>query len=777
MVEVYSSIINGSNRLSVARLSPKGVIEDFNSRTCELFKSDATELRGKKIFDFLKEGSSAVLQEAIIEANGYGVALATCRMQVKDVEELNVRIHIFLVDSGDEGQSGSSVLCHLIPMESGGEKEMISYRLDDLNRLYFEHAPIAIFVTNDVARYIDCNKMACTLSGYSREEILSMTIPELSPGDDLGKHKECQTSGTVEGMILIRRKDGVLLDIELRGYRFSSGVVVAFCIDVTQVLQMQRNITESERKHRMYIESAPTGIFVTNGDGQIVDANPAAASLCQWSQMELLGMALFSIVKFDNDVSMKDLCAPQKHGVISPTTIQCQDGSTKEIEFEAILLSDDRFMGWCSDISEKTAAEREKIELEERYRQSQKMEAIGNLAGGIAHDFNNILTIILGSADIAKTAIEDDEDVLICIQDIINAATSARNLTGQLLHYSRKRVFQPKRVDANVLLHTMERMLRLTVPPEIVLSFELISNHLCVLADPIQIEQAMLNLVVNARDAMPNGGSLTISTGISSREDFASSISPPTDLDGSIYSSVPSSSILSMETEEYVCVCIKDTGEGMDPSILSRIFEPYFTTKVEGKGTGLGLSGVHDIMRQHNGFISVSSEVDIGTTMSLFFPRVRTGCSAIGGGSRSRKNSINPHPLGPGSATILFVDDDPIIRRIGIKALERNGFNVLSAENGAAALKIVERCEKEVDVLMTDVMMPQMNGPDLAQHIKRMYPKVRIIFASGFEEETIFQRQREIHEQKDLDDDDVEFLAKPYTPSEMLRKIQDCLFE
>jgi len=380
---------------------------------------------------------------------------------------------------------------------------------------------------------------------------------------------------------------------------------------------------------------------------------------------------------------------------------------------------------------------------EEQLRQAQKMEAIGNLAGGIAHDFNNLLSVILGYSSLISSQLSAGDPMLEDIQELVDAANRGGELTRRLLAFGRRQMLQPRVVRVDEVIADIEGMLRRVIAESIVLSVVRpgVLDHCRV--DPGQLEQVILNLVVNARDAMPNGGKLSIET---TNADLGDSYTV---------------SHVGMKPGRYVMMSVTDTGTGMDRETQSRIFEPFFTTKDRDKGSGLGLSTVFGIVQQSGGHIWVYSELGHGTSFKVYFPSVDAPGEAV----RRSPSSARP-PTNRGTERLLVVEDDDAVRTVLGTVLRRAGYSVMEASNGGEALLICEQ-DTDIDLMLTDVVMPRMNGRQLAERVKALRPKLKVIFSSGYPGHTMV-----LHGDLDADAD---FLPKPASPDALLRKIREVL--
>jgi two-component system cell cycle sensor histidine kinase/response regulator CckA len=380
---------------------------------------------------------------------------------------------------------------------------------------------------------------------------------------------------------------------------------------------------------------------------------------------------------------------------------------------------------------------RERVQLQRDLAQAQKLEAIGRLAGGVAHDFNNVLTAILGSSELLLLDTPRDATAREEIEIIRDAATRAQDLIRQLLAFSARQVLQPAVIDLNALVKNLGRMLRRLIGEDLALATELAPDLGSVRVDPGQVEQVLVNLAVNARDAMPDGGRLTIRT---ANVDVAESGE--------------------LANGRYVLVEVSDTGIGMDAATLARAFEPFFTTKERGKGTGLGLASAYGIVRQSGGQITVSSTPGAGTTFRIHLPRVDTPVDA------ARATSPVTAPAA-GTETVLVAEDEQIIRVLIRKVLEQAGYTVLLAGGGAEALQVAERHARPIHLLVTDVVMPGMSGRELARRVVERWPATKVLYMSGYADDAV--------ERHGVLDPGTAFMQKPFTPSALARRVRDVL--
>jgi PAS domain S-box-containing protein len=504
----------------------------------------------------------------------------------------------------------------------------------------------------------------------------------------------------------------------------------------------QESLDRSESNFRSLVMNAPYGICRCNALGIILDANPALVAMFGYSSAaELVGRHLGSLYA---DAQQWFQTADYFHAgkEFSSLTTECvrKDGASivARVTGRAIVngKTGSSYEIFMEDVTETRT-------LEQQLRQAQKMEAVGRLAGGIAHDFNNLLMVISGYSEFLLERLGPDPRLRGPAQEISNATQRATSLTRQLLAFSRKQMLAPKVLDLNEVVTENLKMLTRMIGEDIDLVMVPSSALGAVRADPGQIDQVIMNLAVNARDAMPDGGRLTIETAnVSLDESFARTHAP-------------------LAPGEYVMLAISDTGVGMDVDTQSRMFEPFFTTK-GAKGTGLGLSTVYGIVKQSGGYIFVESQPHHGTTFRAYFPRV----------DAREEPATTPYPLGlprpeRGQETILLVEDEVNLRRLARQYLETQGYKILEAEDGAAALQIVSGHQGAIDLLLTDVIMPGMNGRQLARQVAAQLPDVRVLYMSGYAENAIAHNG--------MLDAGINLLQKPFSLPALKDKVREVL--
>jgi len=506
----------------------------------------------------------------------------------------------------------------------------------------------------------------------------------------------------------------------------------------------QENLRLSEANFRSLVTNAPYGICSCDSTGKILDANPAFLELLgMTSPGEVSGQHIYSLYAdteqwFDladhlrSSAPFQGLTAEWKRKTGTTTVVRVSGRSVSNGRKEGIV-----FEIFAEDVTERRV-------LEQQLRQSQKMEAVGRLAGGIAHDFNNLLMVISGYSEFLLEKLGGEPHLRGPAQEIANASERASSLTRQLLAFSRKQMLAPRIVNLNDIATENLKMLTRMIGEDIDLVMIPAQNLWSVRADAGQIEQVIMNLAVNARDAMPSGGKLTIETSnVTLDEEYARLHAP-------------------LRAGDYVMVSINDTGAGMDPDTQSHIFEPFFTTKGP-KGTGLGLSTVYGIVKQSGGYIWVFSEVGRGTTFKIYLPRVAsTGETAV-----QIVPAIQFQRVEPGSETILLVEDEANLRYLARQYLEKQGYKVIEAADGAVAMQIAVAHDGIIHLLLTDVIMPGMNGRELAQRISEIRPNVKVLYMSGYTENVIGHGG--------MLEPGVRLLQKPFNLRDLKSKVREVL--
>jgi two-component system cell cycle sensor histidine kinase/response regulator CckA len=619
----------------------------------------------------------------------------------------------------------------------------------------FELAPDATLVIDREGRVAHVNMETEKLFGYPRRELVGepveILIPERFRGQHVKQRSQYFDHPTVRPMgtgleLYGRRKDGSEFpaDISLNPLDTREGMLITATIrDVSE-----RTRAEVERHRllgqlRLQIERLPLGYLLSGSDFRYAHWNPAAEETFGYTKAEVLGKHPFDVIVAPQcrpfvEAVFKRLQAGDMHAHGSWESVT-KDGRTIVCEWHntPLLDADGTFQGLlclAEDVTEKRS-------WEERYRQAQKMEAIGQLAGGVAHDFNNLLTIINGYSELLLQKLPADDPSRDLLQEIHGAGERSASLTRQLLAFSRKQVLARRPLDLNKVVADTEKLLRRIIGEDLHFHLSLAPGLGTVQADSGQMEQVLLNLVINARDAMPRGGNLTIETAnIEVDENWTNSHA-------------------GVRSGPHVLLAVSDSGCGMTAEVKNRIFEPFFTTKAAGKGTGLGLAVVHGIVQQAGGRVEVYSEVDVGTTFKIYIPQIKLA---------ARDPSQSHSKILPkGTETILLAEDENGVRALSRQILTGSGYSVLEAADGKEALRIAIGHRKPIHLLVTDVVMPGLGGRQVAEQVLRLHPEAKVLFLSGYTDDAVVHHGI-LHEE-------VQFLQKPFAPFALACKVREVL--
>jgi two-component system cell cycle sensor histidine kinase/response regulator CckA len=513
---------------------------------------------------------------------------------------------------------------------------------------------------------------------------------------------------------------------------------VCFVLDISDRKRAEESTRQSELQFRALFESALDAVLIADDQGVYVDANPAACKLMGISYNDVIGRSLGD---FTEEASEAETIQKWEQILHEGTMreefhLRRPDGKLLDVDFSATAnFLPGRHLSMLHDVTERR-------KLEAQLGQSRKLESVGMLAGGIAHDFNNLLTVITGYSDLSLKRLDPEDPITRNIEEVKKAAAKAASLTRQLLAFSRKQVLQPKVLDLNSVVADLHKMLVRLVGEDMELGTLPGVGLGQVKADRGQIEQVILNLSVNARDAMPRGGKITIETAnVYLDQEYARGH-------------------IAIEPGWYVMLAVTDTGIGMDAETQKSIFEPFFTTKELGKGTGLGLATVYGIVKQSGGNIWVYSELGVGTSIKVYLPLVNETVTP------AEVNDVLLEST-PGTETILLAEDEEMVRRLVRDSLTMHGYMVLDAANAGEALLLSQQHKGPIHLLLTDVVMPGKSGRDLAEQLVKLRPDTRVLYMSGYTDQSIVHHG--------ILDGDIAFIGKPFTPNALLLKVATVL--
>ena len=603
-----------------------------------------------------------------------------------------------------------------------------------------------------LGRFLDLNESACRLYGYSREQLLQMEPADLILTAELPAVPKNTLRLLIDGVLTwtgtLVAKDGRHIPVEVNTQVFAfdgSRSAISSVRDVSQRV-------EAERRYQDIFDGALEGLYQGSVDATKMSVNPAYARMLGYESpdecvADLIGRK--RQVWMDPADRERVIAAGLEHGFVRDYECQLvrRDGTPIWVSFNVRLIRDQEGQplyteGFIADISQRKLSGAENAKLAERLREAEKLESVGRLAGGVAHEFNNLLTVINGYAEFLLKELPPADPLHSYAKSIATAGKRAASLAQQLLAFGRKQIFQRRVLNLNVTVHSFTRMVHRLIGENITLVTHPDASLAHVMADSVQLEQMLVNLVLNARDAMPEGGRLEVGTeNVEVDAEGAAAIDPEA------------------PAGRYVLLTVRDTGRGMDEQTRQRAFEPFFTTKGVGEGTGLGLSTVHGIVRQSGGWILIESAVGIGTTVKVYLPGLDEVSQPEAKVTRTATRASN--------GTILIVEDERAVRKFTATVLKHSGYEVLEASNGEEAIAAAELRTGQIDVLLTDVVLPGMNGKKVYDSLRALHPDLLAIFMSGY--------PRDVIGQSGLLDQNTLFLQKPFNADDLAERVREVL--
>jgi two-component system cell cycle sensor histidine kinase/response regulator CckA len=619
-------------------------------------------------------------------------------------------------------------------------------------RTLFEQSPDGIVLADVQGNIVEFNEAAHAMLGYTREEFAGLRLSDISTQGPR-EVRECVdhvlNTGRTDFEATYRTKRGGTKTIQVHSRMMVlSGQTVMHAIwcDVTDRKKTEIELAKSEKFIKDILETVDEGFVVIDREYRILQANKAYLDQVKMSREKVVGRHCYEISHRIHKpcFEMGEECAVRKTFEQGEPRAALhvhhdKDGNSLYVETKSYPLKDPT--GKTVTAIEIINNTTEKKQLEEQLRHIQKMEAIGQLAGGIAHDFNNILTAITGYGSLMKMKMAEDDPLRNHLQQMLDAAERAAGLTRGLLAFSRKQEIRPRPVNLNVIIANMEKLLQRIIGEDVEIHVELASGELTVMADCGQIEQVLMNLVANARDAMAESGRLSIQTDTVVLDDEF--------LKTHGYG----------KRGTYAQISVTDTGSGMNEKTRERIFEPFFTTKEVGKGTGLGLSIVYGLIKQHNGYIICSSEPGKGTTFTIYMPLSKREVHI--------QKNFDPHPTFGGAETVLVAEDDAPVRALMKEVLTQYGYMVIEACNGEDAIIQFKKNREKVQLLILDFILPKINGKEVYDEIRKLDPKIKAVFASGYTADFL--------QQKGIAGENINFVSKPILPADLLNKMRETL--
>jgi len=621
---------------------------------------------------------------------------------------------------------------------------------EDLYRdMFYKNKAIKLLIDPASGKIIDANDAACEFYQYAHDDIIRLRIWDINT---LGKKETVRRMAKVmndeQTDFLFQHR---LASGEIRQVMVYSGIIEtkgkkllhSIVQDVTDRIKAEESIKESEERFKALHDASFGGIAI-HDKGLILECNKGLSKITGYAYDELIGMTVLNLISDDTRDNVARYFETGDENPYEATGVR-KNGERYPLHLEARNIpyrGKNAGVVEFRDISETKRGEKEREELEEKLRQAQKMEAVGRLAGGVAHDFNNMLNVVIGHVDMALEEMDPSQPIYKRLQEIRKAGERSSALTRQLLAFARKQTVSPEVLDLNRTLENMTTMLRRLMGEDIDLAWHPGENVWPVKMDPSQIDQILANLCVNARDAIADVGRVTIETGNASIEEAYCRAHP------------------GFNPGEYAFMAVSDNGCGMDEETMESIFEPFFTTKESGKGTGLGLATVYGVVRQNGGFIDVCSEPGRGTTFHIYLPRYRAT-------SEIMPEKVKTPPTGPGHETILLVEDDTAVLRMTAQMLQRLGYWVFKAGTPAEAISLAREHAGAIHLLVTDLVMPEMNGLDLARRLLSICPDLKRLFMSGYTADVIARHG--------VLDRGIDFIQKPFSMEQFGVKIREVL--
>ena len=772
---------NENKMRSIYRVAPTGIgvvenrmLKDVNPHICEMTGYTQKELIGKdsRILYPSRYEYELVGKEKYSQIRKKGTGQVETLWQKKDGTIINIVLASTPIDIDDYTKGVTFTALDITEIKKAEEALIKSE--EKFKNIFRNHSAAKLIIDPENGDIKEANKAASKFYGWSVEELQNMNISQINIITPLEIQKEIEKFKSLKKTQLEfkhKKADGNIVDVEV----FSSKVVIgdknylhSIIHDVTEKKKADQLLNEQKDLLNAIYSNAPLLMMVIDSKRRLQQVNYFAAKFVGRSAEDMLGLpageALQCLYAIDapkgcgfgefcqNCVIQNTVFDTLKTGkthlqIESPYYFKDKNNETVELQFlmsttPIEIKGEYQVLATLEDITELKRAETEKENLQSQLFQSQKMESVGQLAGGVAHDFNNMLGVILGHAEIVLDDINPEHPFFENLQEIQKAAERSANLTRQLLTFARKQTIAPRIIDLNETVEGMLKMLRRLIGEDIDLAWLPVKKTAQVKIDPSQIDQILANLCVNARDSIENVGNITIETELVSIDKEYCAFNKE---------AVPG---------DYVMLAVSDTGCGMNKKTLTHLFEPFFTTKEQGKGTGLGLASVYGAVKQNNGFIKAYSEPGKGTTFKIYLPLELAATSA-------EDDKTTKTTIARGNETILLVEDEPAILHMAKAILTKLGYSVIFAITPGEALRLAHEHNNKIDLLMTDVVMPEMNGLDLAEKLLSIYPDIKYLFMSGYTANVISSHG--------ILDKTMSFIQKPFSSKDLAEKLREVL--
>ncbi len=750
----YRDIFEAINDAIFIHDAQSGRILDVNQRTLEMYgysKEEIIQLDVEALSQGISPYGKAEAKNNIQKAAKGEPHLFEWRAKRKNDDLFWVEVNLKIVPF--EGQKCVIAIVRDISARKKTEEalRLTQYTIDKtVDQAFWMTADSQLFYVNDAA---------CKTLGYPREELLKLSIPDIDPfvsSDVFARFwPKLKKNGSDTLETFHRTKNGHIYPVEIRAnYVVFDGKEYncAFATDITERKRMEQSLKDSEGFLRALLQTIPFLIWLKDPNGAFLACNEMFERFIGAKEENIVGKTDYDFVEKD----LADFFREQDRKAVAagkPTSNEewvtfAASGQLVLLETMKTPMLDDQgnlvgVLGIAHDITERKKAEEEKVKLKGQLQQAQKMEAVGRLAGGVAHDFNNMLSVIIGYGELALERTDHTEQLRTELQEIMEAAYRSADITRQLLAFARKQTISPKVLDINKTVESLTKMLQRLIGEDIELAWMPGEAVGMTKIDPGQVDQILVNLCLNARDAIKDVGRIIIETGnVNFDENYCSHH----------FRFIPG---------EYILLAISDNGYGMDAETLDNIFDPFFTTKEAGKGTGLGLAMVYGIVNQNNGFINVCSELGQGSSFKIYLPRHRAGAPDF------LPSEGNDFRVPCGCETILLAEDELAILKMAVTMLESLGYAVLAARTPGEAIRLAEEHDGAIDLLLTDVVMPEMNGRLLVKKILAIHPDLEYLFMSGYTANVIAHHG--------VLDEGVNFIQKPFSKNELGAKVREAL--